>query len=132
MALCCSGEYNQEMCVTGVARDIPLHVTKSDKGPGGINIDEQVQMRNAVSLTRLDIEKVPQISSPKKDKNLCFAQLVASTPDASFADITTDEPTIVVILNRNLLSPMKPSHAPAKEIKGPTKVPAIRPIAGIK
>ncbi|VDP93515.1 unnamed protein product [Echinostoma caproni] len=77
-------------------------------------MDQKLQTRATVNLTRPDIEKIPQISSPQKGKNLIFAPLVASTPDASFADITADEPTIVGILNRKVLSPMKPAHAPAK------------------
>ncbi|VDP71392.1 unnamed protein product [Echinostoma caproni] len=104
----------------------------SDKKPGGLKIDEKLQMRATVNLTRLDIERVPQIFSPKKNKNLRFATLVASTPNASFVDITTDEPTIIGILKRKSLSSMKLAHAPAKEIKGPIKVPNFRPITGIK
>ncbi|VDP93077.1 unnamed protein product [Echinostoma caproni] len=104
---------------------------KSDKKPGGVKIDEKLKMRTTVNLTRLDIEEAPHIFSLKKDKNLRFAPLVASTPDASFADITTDDPTIVGILNRKLLSPMKPLHAPVKVVKGPIKLPTIRPIAAV-
>ncbi|VDP92053.1 unnamed protein product [Echinostoma caproni] len=89
-------------------------------------------MRATVNLTQLDIEKIPQISSLQKDKNLSFAPLVASTPDVSFTDITVYKPTIVGILNRKVLSPMKPAHAPAREIKGPIKVPNFRPTAGMK
>ncbi|VDP91486.1 unnamed protein product [Echinostoma caproni] len=108
--------------VTGVARDIPLHVRKSDEKPGDLKIDKKLQMRATVNLTRLDIENVPQIYL-KKDKNLRFAPLVASSPEASFADITRNGPTIAGVFNRKLLSPIKPSHAPAKEVEGTIKVP---------
>ncbi|VDP90559.1 unnamed protein product [Echinostoma caproni] len=98
---------------------------------GGKQIDEKLKMRTAVNLTRLQSDEIPHISPPKRVNNLSFAPLVASTPDASFTDTTSDEPTIVGILNRKVSSAMKLFHAPAK-LKVPTKVPNFRPPAGMK
>ncbi|VDP95056.1 unnamed protein product [Echinostoma caproni] len=62
-------------------------------------MDEKLKMRTAVNLTRLQIDEAPHISAPKQVKNLSFIPLVASTPDASFADTTSDDSTIVGIIN---------------------------------